>query len=73
LLQTKDLNKIRGRYQADAEFRKYADRYVADFSRLLTSARGAEHEELLSAAFVTSDVGKLYLLLREALGRTGDH
>jgi hypothetical protein len=69
LLRDKDLDKIRARYQEDSDFRRYADRYLADFSRLLSAARSAEHEELLTAAFVTADVGKIYLLLREALSR----
>ncbi len=61
--------KIKSRYKADAEFRKYADRYLEKFEGLLTQASRSDPANLLSSAFVTSDVGKVYVLLSRAVGR----
>src|SRR5690606_6472138 len=70
LIDQRDLDKIREKYQENGEFRDYTDRYIAEFERVLAGAKGVEHEELLTSAFVTADVGKVYLLLREAVGKT---
>ena len=64
------MERIRARYEGNTEFRQYADRYLADFDRLLADAKGAEHEELLTSAFITADIGKIYMLLRESVGRS---
>ena len=69
LIDQRDLDKIRGKYQEDGEFRDFTDRYIAEFERVLAGAKGVEHEELLTSAFVTADIGKVYLLLREAVGK----
>jgi hypothetical protein len=70
-LEVRELDKVRERYRGNNEFRRYVDRYIADFEKILADARGAEHEELLTTAFVTADVGKIFILLREALGKSG--
>ena len=69
LVRGNETDKIRERYESDGEFRKFADVYLREFDGLLARAREVEHEDLLSTAFLTADVGKLYLLLREALGK----
>jgi len=60
---------IKTRYQDDADFRKYADHYLEQFENLLAQAGSSDPENLLSSAFVTSDIGKVYVLLSRALGR----
>ena len=67
LLKSKDAEKIRSKYRDNGEFRRYTDQYVSEFREIMTEAGSVEHSELLSDAFITADVGKVYLLLQEAL------
>ncbi len=62
-------DQIRIHYDADPEFRKCADRYLDSFAELLEQADRSDPGNLLSSAFVTSDVGKVYVLLSRAVGR----
>jgi hypothetical protein len=62
-------DEIKARYVADQEFRKCADRYLDTFEGLLNQAERSDPANLLSSAFVTSDVGKVYVLLSRAVGR----
>jgi hypothetical protein len=61
--------KIRDRYRDDSEFRRYADEYLMQFDRVLNEAKEVDPENILSATFLTADVGKLYLVLSTILGR----
>jgi hypothetical protein len=61
------------RYQRDERFRDLVDRYVAKFETLLGQSQQADNESVLSAAFITADVGKLYLVLAKSLGRAVEH
>lgn len=56
-------------YENDSDFRKYADHYLELFENLLAQATVCDPESLLSSAFVTADVGKVYVLLSRAVGR----
>lgn len=69
LLDKRDVAAIRKNYDADPEFRRFVDKYLKGFGDLLAQSRAAEHEELLSSAFISSDIGKVYLLLWEAVGK----
>jgi hypothetical protein len=60
---------IKQRYEDDADFRKYTDRYLDLFENLLAQATSSDPESLLSSAFVTADVGKVYVILSRAIGR----
>ncbi|MFT5540011.1 MAG: ferritin-like protein [Alphaproteobacteria bacterium] len=60
---------IKQRYEDDADFRKYTDRYLDLFENLLAQASASDPESLLSSAFVTADVGKVYVMLSRAIGR----
>jgi hypothetical protein len=61
------------RYQRDERFRDLVDGYVAKFETLLGQSQQADSESVLSAAFITADVGKLYLVLAKSLGRAVEH
>ena len=71
LLDKRDVAAIRRNYESDPEFKRFVDKYLKGFGDLLAQARSAEHEELLSSAFISSDIGKVYLLLRESVGKAG--
>ena len=73
LLKMKDrfvVRDIESRYESDVEFRDKVTRYMNQFESLLTQATDCDPEQVLSATFLTADVGKLYLLLSRSLGRT---
>ncbi len=63
------IRKIAERVRSDAEMRGYVSRYVELFDQLLHSAESSDSENLLHATFLTSDVGKLYVILGKALGK----
>ncbi len=60
---------IREKYYQQADFRGYVNSYLAKFQELLDRADRSDSEGLLSATFLTSDVGKLYMVLARAVGR----
>ncbi len=53
----------------DSEFWKYVVRYLLEFEVLLKEAKKRDQEGLLKNTFLSSDVGKVYMLLARALGR----
>ena len=53
----------------DSEFRKYVTRYLLEFEVLLKEAKKRDQEGLLKNTFLSSDVGKVYMLLARPLGR----
>ena len=67
--EKKPLGAIKTKFAEDETFRRYVTRYVEEFERLLAQANEADPENLLSSAFVTSDVGRLYVALSRAIGR----
>ena len=62
--------EIETHYATDERFRNQVTRYLSQFESLLTQASDCDPEQVLSATFLTADVGKLYLLLSRSLGRT---
>ena len=62
-------NAIRGKYREEPEFRRYVDDYLRQFETLRGEAVEADPDNILIAAFLTSDIGKLYMFLAEAVER----
>ena len=60
---------IRDRYEENADFRGYVNAYISKFQELLNQADRSDADGLLSATFLTSDVGKLYMVLARSIGR----
>ncbi|HEY4162055.1 MAG TPA: hypothetical protein VGM59_03260, partial [Dongiaceae bacterium] len=76
LFRTKDsyiVPAIEQRYQRDERFRDLVDRYLKRFENLIGQAQTIDPEAVLNAAFITADVGKLYLVLAKSLGRNVEH
>jgi methyl-accepting chemotaxis protein len=72
LLQTQDRTTgaaIKRKFEEDGPFRDAVLRYLGQFETLLTQAKTIDHLNVLSATFVTADVGKLYVILSNAIGR----
>lgn len=63
------IQKIAERVRTDGSMRGYVGRYVELFEQLLQGAEKSDSENLLHATFLTSDVGKLYIILSKALGK----
>lgn len=63
--------RINGLYGSDGGFRSNVDRYISDFERLLTDAERKDPAGNLTTKHVTSDSGRVYLLLMHAAGRIG--
>jgi hypothetical protein len=63
------LAAIQKKFQEDGEFREYVNRYMTQFSEMLAEARRRDHDGVLSTTFLSSDMGKVYMILSRALGR----
>lgn len=59
---------ISSKYEDDEEFRRYVQRYLYHFQKLLSEANESDPENLLSSTLLSADIGKLYLMLARAVG-----
>jgi hypothetical protein len=62
-------DRIAQKYGNDTEFKDYADRYMRQFERLLEEASTNDRDQMLTETYLTSQTGKLYLILATATGR----
>ena len=65
-------DEIASKYDHEAEFREDVDRYIRDFENLLESAAESDRESMLIDTYLTSETGKVYLMLAHASGRLSD-
>ena len=63
------LAAIKRKYQEDGDFRGYVTRYLTQFEGLLKEARKRDHDGVLGTTLLSSEMGKVYMLLERALGR----
>jgi len=57
------------RYDREADFRMTIDRYIGDFERLLGEAEASDPDGRMLQNYLTSESGRVYLLLAHASGR----
>ena len=62
-------DQISTKYKSDGEFRTYVDRYVSTFEELLGAASARDRSNILVETYLTSDTGKVYLMLAQASGK----
>jgi len=62
-------DKIRNKYEQDTEFRSYVQKYMRHFEDIIDSAARYDRGSILSAAFMTSDVGRIYQYLCKVTGK----
>ena len=62
-------DQIAAKYRSDGEFRTYVDRYVSTFEELLGAASARDRSNILVETYLTSDTGKVYLMLAQASGK----
>jgi hypothetical protein len=60
---------IKKKFEDDMLFRDHTTHYLDQFENLLAQARACDHLDILGTTFVTADVGKLYLIIGNAVGR----
>jgi len=69
-LAGKDLmRKVEKTYEEDPAFRTEVDGFVGEFEELLHSAERVDKHRLIADTYLTSDLGRIYLVLAEASGR----
>ncbi len=62
-------DEIARRYARENDFRMTVDRYIADFERLLGEAETSDPDGRMLQNYLTSESGRVYLLLAHASGR----
>ena len=60
---------IRAHYDSDMEFRRSADRYVHDFEAMLRRVVSEREGGMMAVALMSSDMGKLYAALAQAIDK----
>ena len=63
------LAAISKKFQREEEFRGYVTRYLDQFEGLLSEAKKVDRGDVLGTTFLSSDMGKVYMLLCRAVGR----
>jgi hypothetical protein len=64
--------QVKRRYEKDLTFRHIVDRYLADFERMLQDAKKADPKGRTMQTHLTSETGRIYLVLGHASGRLFD-
>jgi hypothetical protein len=62
-------DQVKRRYESDSTFRHIVDRYLADFERMLQDASKADPKGRTVQTHLTSETGRIYLVLGHASGR----
>jgi hypothetical protein len=69
LLDAGESREIALHYDNDAEFQEHVNRYIHDFESLLRIILSARDGNALGVAVLSSDMGKLYVALAQAIER----
>ena len=67
--QARDVSEI---YRADTDFRETVNRYIHDFEAMLRSVLSTRDGHALGVTLLSSDPGKLYVALAQAIDRLRD-
>lgn len=62
-------DRIAQKYRKDGEFRAHVDRFLGSFEELLGAATARDRDNILVDTYLTSDTGKVYLMLGQATGK----
>jgi hypothetical protein len=69
LLDASELKEIQRHYDSDNEFRDHVNRYIHDFESMLRHVLSTREGSSLSVTLLSSDAGKLYVALAQAIER----
>ncbi|PKP78318.1 MAG: hypothetical protein CVT81_04675 [Alphaproteobacteria bacterium HGW-Alphaproteobacteria-3] len=62
-------DRIAQKYRKESEFRAHVDRFLGSFEELLGAATARDRDNILVDTYLTSDTGKVYLMLGQATGK----
>lgn len=69
LLNSGEVREIARHYEEDTEFREQVNRYIHDFEAMLRNILATRDGSPLSVTLLSSDTGKLYVALAQAIER----
>ncbi|WP_294391820.1 hypothetical protein [uncultured Sphingomonas sp.] len=69
LIDRADCNAIVQRYNEESEFREQINRYIHDFEALIRRVMAVREGTSMATAMLSSDTGKLYVALAQAIER----
>jgi hypothetical protein len=69
LLDASEARAVGHHYEHDAEFREHVNRYIHDFEAMLRQVLSTRDGSLLGVTLLSSDNGKLYVALAQAIER----
>jgi hypothetical protein len=69
LIDNGEAKEILRHYQDDADFHGHVNRYIHDFEAILRALMGTRDGQALSVTLLSSDIGKLYVALAQAIDR----
>tara|TARA_R110000824_G_scaffold27038_10_gene92333 strand:- start:2597 stop:4933 length:2337 start_codon:yes stop_codon:yes gene_type:complete len=69
LLDGREVREILAQYSANDEFREHVNRYIHDFEAMLRGVLATRDGSAVSVTLLSSDVGKLYVALAQAIER----
>jgi hypothetical protein len=72
LLDNQQAREVAEIYRADNEFRETVNRYIHDFEAMLRSVLSTRDGHAMGVTLLSSDPGKLYVALAQAIDRLRD-
>jgi len=69
LLESGEAREIHRHYEDEPDFRDQVNRYIADFEMMLRGILATEGGSALGITLLSSDMGKLYVALAQAIDR----
>ncbi|MEP2989105.1 MAG: hypothetical protein ABJN65_15435 [Parasphingorhabdus sp.] len=69
LLDSGEVREILAQYDANDEFREHVNRYIHDFEAMLRGVLSTRDGSAISVTLLSSDIGKLYVALAQAIER----
>ena len=69
LLDGREVREILAQYSGNDEFREHVNRYIHDFEAMLRGVLATRDGSAISVTLLSSDVGKLYVALAQAIER----
>jgi len=71
VLGREQTERIGRKYREDSDFRETVDRYIEQFEVLMEETAGRDRENVLAETYLTSQTGKVYVMLASSIGRLG--
>ncbi|MFV0643874.1 MAG: hypothetical protein ACK5NN_05150, partial [Sphingomonadaceae bacterium] len=72
LLDNTEAREIAEIYDTDPDFREHVSRYIHDFEAMLRTMLSTRDGNALGVTLLSSDIGKLYVVLAQAIERLRD-